>query len=357
MSKYSIPNNYTLFKEDLDLPLKSNLINWKLMDGKKILITGASGFFGKWLIETLLWAIEVLEIELNITILTRNKNTFCSNVPLTKNLVFEKKISFIETDLSKVDTSKFRNIDYIFHFATNSSPNKDLDWAREQFNSSISGIRNVLEIAKNNPSCSVLVSSSGAIYKQLDSIFNDGFEETFNGPSEYLSDSYLYQLSKKNIEAISAFYSKKYGIRVLICRCFAFTGAYLPLSSNFAIGNFIESAILGKDILINSDGKSIRSYMYMSDLIIWLVSILQRGDSSRPYNVGSPFKISIADLAFSVKELCNPNIKIVTTNINKENSIYYPSSDRVKRELNLDISVQLDEAILKTYNWYKNFYK
>jgi dTDP-glucose 4,6-dehydratase len=349
---YHIPDGYTLFSKDLNYVLLSKSIDWQLLDKKRILITGGSGFFGRWLIEVLLWVIKSLNINLHIIVLTRNIEKFYRNVPISTNLTFKKNIQLIESDLCTINAEKFNNIDYIFHLASDSSPAKGVDWARNHFISSIIGVKNILEIAKSN-SCSAVITSSGAIYNSIDSFFNNGYVEQFSSSKEYLAENNIYQISKRNIEAISSYYNEKYGTRVLLCRCFAFAGPYLPLDANYAFGNFIGSALMNRNICINGDGKAVRSYMYMSDLIIWLLSILQRGSSSRPYNVGSPHSVSIGELALRVKNLCNSDIEIITNGGNFPNSIYFPSIERASEDLSLAIGVNLNDAILNTFNWYK----
>lgn len=131
---------------------------------------------------------------------------------------------------------------------------------------------------------------------------------------------------------------------------------HLDQDGSFAIGNFIKDAVLCRDIQINGDGTPMRSYLYSDDLIIWLFKILIDGKSCEPYNVGSDVAISILELAKKVAYLLNPEIKIniaKTANINALPERYVPSIQKARKELDLDVWTDLDNAILASSKGFK----
>jgi dTDP-glucose 4,6-dehydratase len=141
-----------------------------------------------------------------------------------------------------------------------------------------------------------------------------------------------------------------------IARCFAFVGPYLPLNAHFAIGNFVRDALQRSPVRVLGDGTPWRSYLYGSDLAAWLWTILLRGTASRPYNVGSPTALKIADIARAVASEVEPPVPVTIA----QNAVpdarthrYVPDTMRAMDELNTQQTVPLNSAIQRTLAWHK----
>jgi dTDP-glucose 4,6-dehydratase len=129
----------------------------------------------------------------------------------------------------------------------------------------------------------------------------------------------------------------------------------MPLDGNFAIGNFIRDALTRDHIDVLGDGTARRSYLYAADLAVWLWTILVKGESGRPYNVGSEADFSISDVAHLVARVVQPDIPIRIAEspvAETPPARYVPSTARAVGELDLHGRVMLDEAILRTATWY-----
>jgi dTDP-glucose 4,6-dehydratase len=185
-------------------------------------------------------------------------------------------------------------------------------------------------------------------------------EDFFGGPNTVDARS-AHAEGKRISELMGAIHTKQTGQQVLVARCFAFLGPFLPLDTHFAVGNFINDCLNGRDIIIKGDGTTCRSYLYASDLVVWLLKILVSGKNLQAYNVGSEHSISIKDLAQNVLAVWNENPSLqkfrktkigysilgVPSGLPPEK--YIPNTQRARAELGLTEATVLQEAILKTF--------
>jgi dTDP-glucose 4,6-dehydratase len=128
----------------------------------------------------------------------------------------------------------------------------------------------------------------------------------------------------------------------------------LPLNAHFAVGNFILDAINQRQIEIKGDARVLRSYMYGTDLLEWLLKIGVSGMSGRAYNIGSAEAISIGDLARLVQEIAQSPFEVSDVgcpDLSQPPHRYVPSVERAQVELGLRITVPIASAISRTIKW------
>jgi nucleoside-diphosphate-sugar epimerase len=335
--------------DDLDHIIYYTRDLWNELRGERLFITGGTGFFGCWLLESFLWANERFKLKSRVTVLTRSPEAFRAKVP---HLTGNKAVTILEGDVRTFEfpTGTFS---YIIHAATETNTKFSPVGPGELFQANIKGTHRVLEFAAVCKACKFLFTSSGAIYgKQPAGVSH--IPEEYNGAPETTDPNTAYGQSKR----ISEFLCTTAGISGLqtkIARCFAFVGPYLPMDSNYAIGNFIQDGLQGKSIIVNGDGTPYRSYLYASDLSIWLWTILFNGKHGRPYNVGSDADLTIAELAREVKKAIAPQLQIEIMKSPTPHQLaprYVPSIQRVKTELGLNVQISLSESIKRTANFY-----
>ena len=256
---------------------------------KRLFITGGTGFFGK----SILSMIKRGHYEnYDFCILSRNPEKFFCEAPEFTQL---PNVKYIQGDVRDFVFPK-ENFDYILHAGTPAIPMPP----GEQRDIILRGTQRVLEFARQCCAEKLMFVSSGAVYGSQPADCGH-LPEDF--PCKPVTE---YGIAKLEAEQMCI----GSGVYTLIPRCFAFVGPYLNKNIHFAIGNFIRDALEGRTIVINGDGTPLRSYMYADDLVIWLMTILEKGATGVPYNVGSDEAISILDLAQMVKSVLNSKASI-----------------------------------------------
>jgi nucleoside-diphosphate-sugar epimerase len=325
--------------------------NEYFVKGSSILITGATGFIGKWLLKSLSYLNDTLNLNIKLYALSRHPEDFLEQFPDYKE---KRCLTWIKGDIR---TFKFPDINYnyIIHGATDSSARMNIEHPLLMSDVIIKGTRHLLDFAVECKAKRILFLSSGAVYgKQTEKIA--GFKEDYQGAPNQLAIDTAYAESKRIAEFLCVTYARQYNISISIARCFAFVGPYLPLDTHFAIGNFINDGLNGRNITITGNGSPLRSYMYASDMAIWLLTILLKGNSDEAYNVGSDKTISIKDLATIVAGFF-PGIKVNILNqlrATDRNQNYVPDTRKAKAQFHFGEGVSLNDAIYKTIQFYKS---
>lgn len=322
------------------------------LTSSRIFITGATGFIGKWLLESLLHFSQEEGIGIEIVALSRNVERFRRNHP---HLATMSALSFIEGDVRTFSVPE-GHFDFVIHGATEASATLNASAPLEMLDTITLGTRRVLDLCVRSSARKVLLLSSGAIYGtqppdvQL-------LEESFAGGPDPLVPGAAYAEGKRVAELLCAHYAAQEAFQLKVARCFAFVGPYQPLDAHFAIGNFIGDALASRRIRVLGDGRTVRSYLYAADLVFWLWKILFDGPSGRAYNVGSEEQIDIGNLANLVVRVAggSRNVEIVGSSApGSAPHRYVPSTARARTELALGVTVPLDEAIRRTIHWHRS---
>ena len=338
--------NNNFLTNDLDHVMNHTSHLWKELRGKRIFITGGTGFIGCWILETLLRANLQYDLNIETVVLTRDLESFKKKAP---HLASNSAIKYHVGDVCNFTFPK-GEFSHIIHAAAMVSSKVNSKDPILMFNTIVKGTQRILDFAVSCNAQAILYMSSGAVYGRQPFDVSH-LREDYTGGFDPLDKLSAYGLGKKAAEHLSVLYSNKYDVEISIARCFSFVGPYLPLDFHYAIGNFLRDGSNGKPIIVKGDGTPLRSYLYAADLAIWLWTIFLRGKSARPYNVGSDQAISIKDLARLVSEKFNYDFKIQGKRkevIAKNPEQYIPSVDRAKKELDLDIYINLDNAIDRT---------
>lgn len=335
--------------QDLDHILEHTKTLWKDLRGKKVFVTGGTGFFGKWLLESFAWANDQLKLNARMFVLSRDPDSFKAKYP---HLAKASGVVFHQGDVRDFDFPQ-EQFDFIIHAATSVNAKLNDEDPLLMFDTIVEGTRHTLDFARHCGARRFLLISSGAVYgKQPSDITH--VSEDYCGAPDPADPNSVYGEGKRAAELLCGLYLKKYGIGTKIARCFSFVGPYLPLDIHYAIGNFIQDALNGGHVQVNGDGTPYRSYLYAADLAIWLWTILCRGAPGEAYNVGSEDAITVRDLAYEVAASFSNPPKVVIAKSplpSRPAERYVPSSKKAKESLGLDSWIKLKEALHRTIKW------
>lgn len=321
---------------------------WQTLSGESIFITGGTGFIGCWLLETLRRANLQKGSHIRATILTRNKAAFERKAP---HLYNDKNFSFVEGDVRLLENLE-GEFSYVIHAATDASAHLIDTDPLKMFTTVIDGTSKALDFALRKKSKRTLFLSSGAVYGQQPWEMTHVPESHMGGPS-CVDPKATYAEAKRAAEMLCAIYNKQYGMEISIARIFALLGPYLTLDIHFAAGNFIRDAMSGKRVVVGGNGLPCRSYLYASDLTVWLWHLLVRGESCKPYNLGSDESVSIKELAERISGLLgNGEVEILgQADPGWNPGRYVPEASMVAKDLGLPRTIGLDDAIKRTAMW------
>jgi dTDP-glucose 4,6-dehydratase len=315
--------------------------------GARLLVTGATGWFGTWLLDTLVALDRAHALDLSIVAVSREPAAFAKKHPA---LHAAPIIVWHEADVRDSLIDLVGPFTHIIHAATEASAKVNAEAPDRMFETIIVGTTNVLKLAACHPQVKLLLVSSGAVYgAQPDSL--ERFDEDHPGSPGVLDPANAYAEGKRAAELLAAIWHAQQDVHVTIARCFAFVGPHMPFDAHFAVGNFLRDALAGKTIAIGGEGTPRRSYLYMTDLMIWLLAVLVDGKPMRPYNVGGEEIVTITELAERcIDAVAGDGDYRIEARV-KDSPDYVPCVRRARNELGVGTTVALDESLRRTVQW------
>lgn len=316
------------------------------MAGARIFITGGTGFFGIWLLESIAAANDTLKVGVGATVLSRDPRSFLVRMP---HLATRPEFTWLHGHPASFVFPSDRH-DYLLHLATATSAYPGQTDPVEMLKAKLASITHVLDYARHAGIRRMLVTSSGAVYGPQPAELSH-IPESYDGAPDPMDPASGYGTGKRLVEQVCSLTPE---VDTVIARCFSFVGPHLPLDGRFAAGNFLRDAIMGGPIAIQGDGRAVRSYLYAADLAIWLLNLLLKGQARRPYNVGSEAALTIRELAHLVSSTAGNAISVELRGEQAGAStpnIYVPNTRRIRAELAVDETIGLWDAVTRSLNW------
>lgn len=331
----------------------------RLLEGKRILITGAAGLIPSYFLHV---------------VYLLNKGYFSKKCELTayfhKEIDENNKLFYLKKDrnfnLRIVDVSEEFEIgsgfDYIIHAASKASPRAYMKDPIGTIEANVRGTETILKYMLKNRAKSFMYFSSGEIYGSPppEAIPT---RENYIGLTNHLSERSCYVESKKFSETLCINYFRKYGLPVKIVRPVHIYGPGMRLDDGRVWADFIRNACKGKDITILSNGKASRGFCYISDSIVQLWSVLLSGKNGEVYNTGNDSEeITIKELAEIIAEIFHNKAKVI---IEDKNLPYLKDSpqrscanmDKTLTEFGLKNEITIRRGLKRTIEWVKLFYQ
>jgi nucleoside-diphosphate-sugar epimerase len=333
---------FRIAPSDLDEILRLGPADFEKLRGARLFLTGGTGFFGKWLLAALDHAERELNLGLSLTILSRDPQRFFSEWPEVEK---RRGWIFLEGHVADVPNLLHR-FDYVLHAAADTTAVSTPEQEAERTRAIVAGTQRMLEIAERSKARMLLISS-GAVYGTATGKREGASENEYGRASATMP----YGEAKRAAELACERSEAEYGI----ARAFAFIGPHLPLDAHYAAGNFVRDALHDGPIEVRGDGTALRSYLYPTDLVAWLIAILTRGHLDTAYNVGSDEILSTAELARAVAGEVSPAPEVIIQSQQPQGpqNIYLPNVTRAREELGLRVTVPLREAIRRTLAFHR----
>jgi nucleoside-diphosphate-sugar epimerase len=338
-------------EDDLEHVLAHTGGLWDELRGKRLFLTGGTGFVGCWLLESFTAACDRWDLGAEAVVLTRNPDAFRRKVP---HLAGHPAVR-----LHGGDVRGFRYPDgpfsHVVHAAAEAGGSLHDLKPPVLLDTIVEGTREVLEFARQKKVHKLLLISSGAVYGRQPPELTH-LPEDFAGAPDPFDPRSAYGEGKRLAELLCTLYARKHGLEPKVARCFSFVGPYLPLDGPFAVGNYLRDGLRGGPIQVDGDGTPYRSYLYAADLAAWLWTLLFQAPPCRAYNVGSDRALTVAEVARAVAAACGPGCQVILNRPlvpGRPADRYVPSVARARAECRLEVRVGLEEALRRTLAWHR----
>jgi UDP-glucuronate decarboxylase len=309
---------------------------------KRILITGGTGFLGSHLCKR-------LHSEGNHIICL--DNNFTGSEKNIKELNGQDRFEFVNHDV--INPYHANELDEIYNLACPASPIHYQHDPIFTIDTSFFGMRNMLDLAvKNN--AKILQASTSEVYGDPEV---HPQKETYWGHVNPIGPRACYDEGKRIAETLMVNYQLKHKLQIKIMRIFNTYGPFMHPEDGRVVSNFILQALRNEDITIYGDGSQTRSFCYADDNIEGMIRLMNSApEVTGPINIGNPGEFTIKELAEKVIKLTDSTSKLSYKPLPQDDPMQRrPDITKAKDVLGWEPQIQLEEGLLKTIEYFKNF--
>ena len=305
----------------------------------RVVVTGAAGFIGSHLCESLLSRdCDVVGLD----------NFITGSPDNLQSLWKAPRFSFVKRNVTEyihVDGP----VDWVLHFASPASPVDYLELPIQTLKVGALGTHNALGLAKAKGAGFLLASTS--------EVYGDPLvhpqREDYWGNVNPVGPRGVYDEAKRFGEAITMAYHRVHRVNTRIVRIFNTHGPRMRLKDGRAIPAFMTQALTGSPLTVFGDGSQTRSFQYVSDLVDGLWKLMERGGSD-PINIGNPQELTLLELAKRIIRLAGSRSEIVFGPLPEDDpKVRQPDIGRARTRLGWEPRVDTDEGLKLTLEWFR----
>ena len=304
----------------------------------RVVVTGAAGFIGSHLCETLL---------------ARGDSVVGIDNLVTGDLLNIAHLRALDFRFIRHDVTQFIDVDgpvdYVLHFASPASPIDYLELPIQTLKVGSLGTHNALGLAKAKGATFLLASTS--------EVYGDPLEhpqkETYWGHVNPIGPRGVYDEAKRFAEAITLAYYRTHGVNTKIVRIFNTYGPRMRLRDGRAVPAFVSQALANQDVTVFGDGTQTRSFCYVSDLVRGILTLMD-ANTNEPVNIGNPHEVTIEEIARTIIKLVGSKSRIVYRPLPVDDPKQRrPDITRARTILGWEPKVGLEEGLTKTVDYFK----
>ena len=283
---------------------------WHELDGKTVLVTGATGMLASYVTWLLLYLHEHAGINVTVVALCRNRQ---KAEQYFGSYVGKPYFHLLIQDVCEPIAYEGK-ADYLFHLAGNASPyfiNSDPVGIMK---CNLLGTMNVQEYARVSSVAKVIFASTREVYGKNEEA--ERLDEQAFGTLDPLDDRSCYPESKRAAETLLKSYYKQYGVNFNTVRIAHSYGPTMQLENDGRVmADLMGDVISGHDIVLKSNGEAVRAFLYITDAVVGMFTVLFHGETAKAYNLANEMEpISIRDLAQLLAALReDKNIQVVVS--------------------------------------------
>ena len=310
----------SLYIEDLENVFETD-IPAKDMQGSSVLITGASGLIGSFLVDALLHYSDVACYDIKVFAIGRDSASLEKRF---KSHMGKPNFYIMQHDV-KLPLTYHHDFDYVIHAASNAHPRAFSTDPVGTIMGNVLGVHNILEYARRGSMKRLLFVSSGEVYGQaVEGVASIG--ESYSGYIDSTNPRACYPNGKRAAETLCVSYTNQYGIDTVIARPCHIYGPTATEFDSRVSAQFINSVLSGKDIVLKSLGTQLRSYCYVADCASGILSVLLKGETSNAYNISNETStVTIREMAEMVAQMFGRAIRFELADDNEKAS-YNPAT-------------------------------